>query len=92
MKKKILLLFILALFFIPMVAHAQGGISVNTGSLSMEKGQSRSFTVTAYNMIGDISVSTMNGIVASVSPNSFSTGMVGDHESKSFTVTVTGIS
>ena len=91
MKKRLICL-ILTLFFIPMIAHAQGGISVSTRSLSMERGQSQSFTVYANNMIGDISVSSGNGIVASVSPNSLSTGMVGANESKSFTVTVSGVS
>ena len=89
--KKILCSILLSLFLLfPFGVLAEGYISVSPSSLTIEQGSSKTFTITAYNAIGDVSVRTNNNGVASVSTGSWGTGMVGEKETKSGTVTVTG--
>ncbi len=75
-------LFLVAAFF-PMKVFAAGGVSVSPSSISMNVGESKTFTVTATNAAGRVDVSSNSGNV-SVSP---STSWV---ENGSVTFTVTG--
>ena len=89
--KKILYSILLSLFVLfPVSVLAEGYISASPGSLTIEQGSSKTFTITAYNAIGDVSISSNNSGVASVSTGSWGTGMVGEKETKSGAITVTG--
>lgn len=90
MKKFLTYLLLMLMVFIPTNAFAVGGISVSPASLTIEEGSSQTFTITAVNTIGDVSISSSNSGVASVSAGEWGTGMVEAGQTKSGTVTVTG--
>lgn len=83
-----LLLAILLLF--PISVFAAGSVSVSPTSLTIEEGSSKTFTISAYNTIGDVSISSSNSGVASVSTGEWGTGMVDEGQTKTGTITVTG--
>lgn len=89
--KKILYSIILALFVLfPVSVSAEGYVSASTSSLTIEQGTYKTFTITAYNTIGDVYINSNNSGVASVSTGMWGTGMVDEKQTKSGTVTVTG--
>jgi len=89
--KKILYSILLALFaFFPIGVLAEGYVSVSPSSLTIEQGSTKTFTITAYNAIGDVSISSNNSSIASVSTGEWGTGMVDEKETKTGTITVTG--
>ena len=89
--KKFLSSIILALFVLfPVSVFAEGYVSASPSSLTIEQGSSKSFTITAYNAIGDVSIKSNNNGIASVSTGEWGTGMVDEKQTKTGTVTVTG--
>lgn len=89
--KKILYSILLALFVLfPVSVLAEGYVSVSPSSLTIEQGSSKTFTITAYNTIGDVSIKSNNSGIASVSTGMWGTGMVDEKQTKTGTVTVTG--
>lgn len=86
--------YVLAILFslIPLNAYASGGIAVSPTSLTIEVGSSKTFKITATNAIGDVLISSSNTGVAKVNTSEWSTGMVDENETKSETITVTGVS
>ncbi|MBQ9318419.1 MAG: cadherin-like beta sandwich domain-containing protein [Bacilli bacterium] len=85
--KRILLLMIL---LFPINAFAEGYVTISPTSLTIEQGSSQTINITAYNVIGDVSISSSNGGVASVSTGEWSTGMVDEHQTRNGSITVTG--
>ena len=84
---------ILILFMIfPVVVSASGNITASPSSLTIEVGSTKTFTITAINTIGDVSISSSNSAVASVSSSSWGTGMVEEGQTKTGSITVTGLS
>lgn len=91
MKRIMKSLVLLAIFMVfPVKVLAAGNISASPSSLTIEVGSSKTFTISAYNTIGDVSISSSNSSVASVSTGEWGTGMVDEGQTKSGTVTVTG--
>ena len=93
MKKLITNLILVAVFMLfPVSVFASGNISASPSSLSIEVGSSKTFTITATNTIGDVSISSSNTGVAMVSTGEWGTGMVDEGQTKSGSITVTGVS
>ena len=92
MKKIFKSLLFLTLLLVPATALADGNISVSPSSLEIEVGETKSFTITAYNTIGDVTITSNNSSIATVSSNDWSTGMVEEKQTKTGTITVTGVS
>lgn len=93
MKKLIANLILVAVFMLfPVSVFASGNISASPSSLSIEVGSSKTFTITATNTIGDVSISSSNTGVARVNTSEWGTGMVDEGQTKSGTITVTGVS
>ena len=89
--KKILFNILLALFVLfPVSVLAEGYVSVSPSSLTIEQGSSKTFTITAYNAIGDVSIQSNNSGIASVSTGEWGTGMVEEKVTKTGSITVTG--
>ena len=89
--KKILFNILLALFVLfPVSVLADGYVSVSPNSLTIEQGSSKTFTITAYNAIGDVSIKSNNSGIASVSTGEWGTGMVEEKVTKTGSITVTG--
>jgi len=89
--KKVLYSILLALFVLfPISVLAEGYISISTSSLTIEQGSSKNFTITAYNTIGDVSITSNNSAIASVSTGDWGTGMVDEKQTKTGSVTVIG--
>lgn len=89
--KKILyaiLLAFIALF--PGCVLAEGYVSVSPASITIEQGSSKTFVITAYNTIGDVSIKSNNTNIASVNLSEWSTGMIDEKQTKPGTITVTG--
>ena len=84
------LLLIAMLILFPRNVLAYGGITISPNSLTIEEGSSGTFTITAENTIGDVSISSNDSSIASVSAGSWGTGMVERDQTKSGTITVTG--
>lgn len=89
MLKKVLLTIILLL---PITVLADGNITVSPSSLEIEVGSTKTFTISAYNTIGDVTISSNNSSIATVSSNEWGTGMVEEKQTKTGTITVTGVS
>ena len=83
---------ILLMIFVPNSVNAAGYISTGTKSLTIEIGSSKTFTITAYNAVGDVKITSSDTSIAKVSSSSFETGAVGDGATKKGTITVTGVS
>ena len=83
--KKFLVILITLLCFFPINVFASGSISVNRGSLSITKGSSSSFVVSANNAAGRVDIYSSNSSVAKVSTSSSWL------DNNSVTVTVTGV-
>ena len=82
---------ILALFVLfPVSVFAEGYISASPTSLTIEQGSSKTFTITAYNAIGDVSIESNNSDVASVNTEDWGTGMVEEKQNKTAIITVNG--
>lgn len=90
MRKVFNKLFLALLLLFPINVFAAGGVSVSPSSLTIEVGSSKAFTISAYNTIGDVSISSSNPGVASVSTGEWGTGMVDEKQNKTGTITVTG--
>lgn len=89
--KKILFNILLALFVLfPVSVLADGYVSVSPSSLTIEQGSSKTFTITAYNAIGDVSIKSNNSGIASVSTGEWGTGMVEEKVTKTGSITVIG--
>lgn len=74
----------------PVSVFAEGYISASPTSLTIEQGSSETFTITAYNAIGDVSIKSNNSDVASVDTGDWGTGMVDEKQTKTAIITVTG--
>lgn len=91
--KKVLYSFVLTLFMLfPISVLAEGYISVSPSSLTIEQGSSKTFTISAYNTIGDVTIHSNNSGIASVNTNGWATGMVDEKQTKTGLITVKGIS
>ena len=87
MKKiSIIIGIIIGLLIIPINVFARGSITPSTKNLTITKGSSATFTITASNAAGRIDISSSNSSVASV--NKFSDFL----DNSSTTITVTGVS
>lgn len=72
-------------------AFASGGITISAPNLTIEVGSTNTFVVTATNTIGDVSIASSNPDVAQVDVSEWSTGMIEEGQTKSGTITVTGV-
>jgi len=89
--KKFLNTIILTLFVLfPVSVSAEGYIDASPSSLTIEQGSTKTFTITAYNAIGDVSIKSNNSSIASVSIGDWGTGMVEEKVKKTGSITVTG--
>ena len=87
MKKiSIIIGIIIGLLIIPINVFARGSITPSTKNLTITKGSSGVFTITASNAAGRVDISSSNSSVASV--NKFSDFL----DNSSTTITVTGVS
>ena len=87
MKKiSIIIGIIIGLLIIPINVFARGSITPSTKNLTITKGSSATFTITASNAAGRIDISSSNSSVASVNKSSDFL------DNSSTTITVTGIS
>ena len=90
MKKILNMIIFMGFVLFPVNVLAQGYISASPVSLTIEQGSSKTFTITAYNTIGDVYISSNNNGVASVNVGEWGTGMVDEKQTKTGIITVTG--
>ena len=83
-------LLVLVVLLCPIGVLAAGNIAVSPTTLEVEVGSKKSFKISAYNSIGDVTLTTSNSDVATINTNSWSTGMVDEKQTKSTNITVTG--
>lgn len=82
--KYLIIAIVIGILLIPITTNAAGSISVSTSSLSITKGSSKNFTITANNAAGKVNITSSNPSVAAVST---STEFL---DNSSITVRVTG--
>lgn len=70
MKRKYLLVLLLAIALIPFKVCAAGGFGVSSSSISMYPGETKIITITSNNAVGRLNISSSNSGVASVGPGS----------------------
>lgn len=93
MKKMIVgLIFAVACGLFPASAFAAGGVSLSTSAMTIEEGETGTFTISAVNVIGDVTIVSSNVGVARVSAGEWGTGMVDEGQTKTGVITVTGVS
>ena len=90
MKKYLYSILLLLFAFVPVKVFGEGHISVSPESLTIEIGTSKTFEITAYNTIGDISIASNDSTIASVDIDEWSTGIIEEKQTKTGIVTVTG--
>ena len=83
------IIFVILLIF-PIGVLAEGYISVSPTSITIEEGSSKTINITAFNAIGDVSISTSNAGIATINTFEWSTGMVEEQQTKSGSITITG--
>ena len=91
MKKLLYSICGILLLLMPINAFAAGYISPSKSFLNVYVGETASFTITAYDAIGDVTISSSNTGIATVSPSFWGTGMVGEGETKKAIITVKGV-
>ena len=91
MKKIVYSLLFLIFSFLPINVIAQGYINVSSDSITVTKGSTTAFTITAFNAIGDVTISSNDTNIATVNKSEWETGIVGENETKSGEIIVTGI-
>ena len=89
MMKKYLILFILLI--IPFGVNAAGGISLSPATITLPKGTTKTFEITAVNTIGDATISTNASSVIKVSPDYWETGQIGDGKTVKGVITVSAL-
>lgn len=90
--KKIIYIFLLFMFCLfPSDVFASGYISISDTTVTITKGSSKKFTITAYNAIGDVTIKSKDTNIATVSSSLWSTGIVGDGETKKGTITINAV-
>ena len=91
MKKIIKSILLVVLLLFPAAVFALGDITVSPDTLTIEVGSSKTFKITAYNTIGDITISSSDSTVAKVSESFWSTEMVDELQTIEKTITVQGL-
>ena len=66
MKRKYIIILILTLVLLPLKALAAGGFGVSNSSVSMYPGETMTITISSYNAVGKLNISSSNAGVASV--------------------------
>ena len=93
MKKIFVLMIMFLVMLLPNnVMAASGYISTATKTLTIEEGSSKTFTITAYNAVGDVTIKSEDTSIATVNTGFFETGVVGEGVTKKGTITVKGVS
>lgn len=85
---KIVLLFLFMI--IPFNVFAIGDITVSTDNIILEVGEKKTFTISAYNTIGDVTIESNNSSIAVVNPSEWETGTIEDGKTITGEITVTG--
>ena len=91
MRKKIKIVLLSVLLLLPMTVLAEGNITASPSSLEIEVGSTKTFTISAYNTIGDVTITSNDTSIATVSSGEWGTGMVDEKQTKTGTITVTGV-
>jgi len=91
MKRILYGILLIVLLFLPTGILAEGYVSVSPSSLTIEQGSSKTFTITAYNAIGDVTIKSNNTSIAKVNTSEWGTGMVDEKQKKTGTIRVTGV-
>ena len=89
--KKIFNYLILLVLLIPIKVFATGSITVSPSTLTIEEGKSKTFTITAYNTVADISISSSDTNIAILDINAWETGILEENSTVTKEITVTGI-
>lgn len=92
MRRLIRNLVLIYLILFPVSVLAADNISISPSSLTIKVGEKKTFSITAYNAIGDVSMISSNSNVAILNMDEWETGMVDEGQTKKGTITVTGIS
>ena len=85
--KKVLILLLFIFAFLPIKVCATGGFTVSPSNITIEEGGSKSFSISAYNTIGDVKISSSNTSVATVSGD-WGTGQCSDGQNISGNIIV----
>lgn len=89
MKKKYLIILLLTMILMPFKVLAAGGFRVSNSSVTMYPGEKKNITISSYDSVGKLNISSSNGGVASISVSSTFIDSVG--ASKTFTITANSI-
>lgn len=92
MKKILSYIIFIAVILFPKHIFASGYISASPSSITVEVGSSASFTITAQNAVGDVTIASNNGGIAQINKSFFETGAIGGGQTVNGVVTVMGIS
>jgi len=91
MKKILYNILIIAFIIFPVSIFAKGYISFSPSTLTIEEGNTKTITITAYNAIGDVEINSNETDIVAIDSKFWETGPVGDNETKKGTITVKGI-
>lgn len=67
--KYIIIVILIAMFYLPIGVFAKGGFKLNANEISIEKGSGAAITITADNMAGRVDISSSDTDVVTVSEN-----------------------
>lgn len=75
----------------PLAVFADGGFTVSKKDVTVDAGGTVKITITAKNVIGDVTITSSDSSVVTVSPGSWSTGQVVAGETKTGDITIKGV-
>ncbi len=91
MKRIIYGILISILAIMPITVFADGSVSASATKLTVAAGETKTSDITFDNVVGDVTITSTDSSVATVDKSSWETGAIESGQTKSVTVTVTGV-
>lgn len=91
MKKFFVYLILIIILLIPITVLAEGNISVSPQSLNLEVGETKTFTITAYNVVGDAKIKSNDTNIVTLDNEEWETGIIEEEQTKVSEITIKGI-
>ena len=89
--RKIIISFTLwVLLFLPISVYAKGNISIDSSSLTIRLGDTKTVTISAYNAVGDVSISSNDTSIVSVDKDYWDTGIIDDDKTVEGVISLKG--
>lgn len=91
MKKNFIKILLFTFMFIPMSVLAIGDISISPENITLEVGEEKLITITAYNVVGDAKIKSNDINVVTIDNDEWETGIIEEEQTIISEITIKGI-